>query len=74
MEIRSDTVVFRWVRAASSGVAHLDSGERLTESPRVRGTDVIVSVCQAHLVTGAEVVPEIYQPRCSNCQRLALRR
>ena len=61
----------RWVRARSSGFAHLDLGERSSLSLRVRGEHVIVTACRGHLAADAEVVSESYVPRCSNCQRIA---
>ena len=61
----------RWVRAATSGRAHLDLGERSSQSLRVRAEHVIVTACRAHIDDAAEAVPESHQPRCSNCQRIA---
>lgn len=60
----------RWVRAKTSGRAHLDLGERSSESLRVRGEHIIVTACRGHLTPDAEVVPDDYRPRCSNCARI----
>jgi hypothetical protein len=61
----------QWVLAHSSRFAHLDFGERSSQSVRVRGEHVIVTACRGHLAPDAEVVGESYRPRCSNCQRIA---
>lgn len=59
----------RWVRAAS-GRAHLDLGERSSESVRVQADRVIVTACRAHLAEATtEVVADTYDPKCSNCVR-----
>ncbi len=61
----------RWVRGAS-GRAHLDLGERSTESLRVQADRVIVTACRAHLAeAAAEVVADTFAPKCSNCVRFA---
>jgi hypothetical protein len=60
----------RWVRAKTSGLAHLDLGERSATSQRAPGEQVIVTACRGHLTSNADVVPDGYLPRCSNCQRL----
>jgi hypothetical protein len=65
------TGYLQWVRAQTSGFAHLDLGERSSRSLRVQADHVIVTACRAHLASDAEVVPESYYPRCSNCQRIA---
>jgi hypothetical protein len=65
----------RWVRAKTSGRAHLDLGECSSQSLRVRAEHVIVAACRAHLDPfAAEVVDDDYRPRCSNCQRIARKR
>jgi hypothetical protein len=61
----------QWVRSQGSGFAHLDLGERSSQSLRVHGEHVIVTACRGHLAPDAEVVPESHRPRCSNCQRIA---
>jgi hypothetical protein len=61
----------RWVLAATGGRAHLDLGERSSQSLRVYADHVIVTACRAHLAANAEVVSVDHQPRCSNCQRIA---
>jgi hypothetical protein len=61
----------RWVRAKTSGLAHLDLGERSATSPRAPGQHVIVTACRGHLDALADVVPDAYRPRCSNCQNIA---
>ena len=63
--------VLRWVRASTSGRAHLDLGERSRQSLRVFGEHIIVTACRAHLAPEAEVVPADHQPLCSNCLRIA---
>jgi hypothetical protein len=65
----AESVFPRWVRAAT-GRAHLDLGERSTQSLRVQAQHVIVTACHAHLDATAEVVSESYEPRCSNCLRI----
>jgi hypothetical protein len=61
----------RWVLSQASKRAHLDLGERSSQSLRVRGEHVIVTACRAHLDPHAETVIETYGPRCSNCVRIA---
>jgi hypothetical protein len=61
----------RWVLAAIGRRAHLDLGERSTQSLRVFGEHIIVTACRAHLAPTAEVVSPDHKPRCSNCQRIA---
>jgi len=61
----------RWVLARTSSRAHLDLGDRSSQSLRVRGEHIIVSVCQAHVAPTAQVVAETYSPRCSHCQRFS---
>jgi hypothetical protein len=60
----------RWV-LAKTGRAHLDLGERSSQSLRVRAEHVIVTACQAHINVDAQVAPADYKPRCSNCVRLS---
>jgi hypothetical protein len=60
----------RWVLSKTTHNAHLDLGERSAKSLRVYSSHVIVTACRAHLDSEATVVPETYQPQCSNCQRL----
>jgi Zn-dependent alcohol dehydrogenase len=57
----------RWIRAKTSGLAHLDLSERSATSPRAPGQDIIVTACRGHLTPDADVVPDGYRPRCSNC-------
>jgi hypothetical protein len=65
----------RWVRA-TTGRAHLDLGERT--APFVRNGapgGVIVTACRTHLDgSAAEVVPDGFSPKCSNCVTIARRR
>lgn len=61
----------RWV-LAKAGRAHLDLGERLSQSLRVRAEHVIVTPCRAHIDANAPIVPDDYKPRCSNCVRVSL--
>jgi hypothetical protein len=60
----------RWV-LAKTGLAHLDFGERSSLSRRVRGEQVVVTACRAHLGPDAEEVPSTHPRRCSNCVREA---
>ncbi len=66
----AESCSFRWVRAAS-GRAHLDLGERESNSLRVHGKHIIVTACRAHLNDTAEVLLDSYSPKCSNCQQHA---
>jgi hypothetical protein len=66
----AESVLPRWVRAAT-GRAHLDLGERSTQSLRVQAQHVIVTACRAHLDATAEVVSDRYEPLCSNCLRIS---
>ncbi|HEY5341866.1 MAG TPA: hypothetical protein VIK27_12625 [Candidatus Aquilonibacter sp.] len=61
----------RWVLARTTRRAHLDLGERSSQSLRVQAEHIIVTACHAHLDAGGTVVPETYTPRCSNCQRIS---
>jgi hypothetical protein len=61
----------RWIAARTSGRAHLDLGERSSQSLRVRSDHVVVTACHAHIAGNAQAVPEIYELRCSNCVRIA---
>ena len=62
----------QWVKA-KSGKAHLDLGERSTQSFRVRSEHVIVTACRAHLDGAtADVIADRDQNRCSNCIRIAI--
>jgi hypothetical protein len=62
----------RWV-LASTGRAHLDLGERSSQSLRVRADHIIVTACRAHIDANATVVPDRYSPRCSNCLSIMMR-
>jgi hypothetical protein len=65
----------RWVLSKTTRNAHLDLGERSSQSLRVYSDHVIVTVCRAHLAQEtAIVVRETHQPKCSNCQRIARQR
>ena len=66
----ASTATAVWVLAASTRRAHLDIGQRLAKSLRVRADHIIVTACNAHLDAGATVVHENYQPKCANCQRI----
>jgi hypothetical protein len=59
----------RWVLAQSTGRAHLDLGERSSQSLRVRAEHIIVTACRAHIDANAVVVTEFHKPTCSNCLR-----
>lgn len=61
----------RWVLARTSRRAHLDLGKRSAQSIRVQAAHVIVTACHAHIDVKAQVVPETYYPRCSNCLRFS---
>jgi hypothetical protein len=61
----------RWVLAQSTGRAHLDLGERSSQSLRVLAEHVIVTACRAHIKADATVVNEYHKPQCSNCLRIA---
>jgi hypothetical protein len=37
----------------------------------VQAEHIIVTACHAHLDVIAIVVPETYEPKCSNCLRIA---
>jgi hypothetical protein len=60
----------RWVQAKTSNNAHLDLGQRSSQSRLVYADHVIVTACHAHLAADAIVVEQSYQPKCSNCLRL----
>jgi hypothetical protein len=62
----------RWVVAKTSRLAHLDLGERSSQSIRVKSEHVIVTACRAHIDADAPEVPGTYPRRCSNCVREAL--
>jgi hypothetical protein len=66
----TDTVS-RWV-LAKTGTAHLDLGERSSNSLRVKAEHVIVTACRAHMDASAAVASELHQRRCSNCVQFAL--
>jgi hypothetical protein len=59
----------RWI-VAQSGRAHLDLGERSSESLRVHADHIIVTACHAHVGAEAQVVEESHAERCSNCLRI----
>ena len=61
----------RWVLARTTRRAHLDLGERSSQSLRVQAGHVIVTACQAHIDANATVVPETYKPQCANCLRIS---
>jgi hypothetical protein len=61
----------RWVLARTTRRAHLDLGERSSQSMRSYADHMIVTACHAHLDADAQVVPETYDPHCSNCLRVA---
>jgi hypothetical protein len=61
----------RWV-IAKTGRAHLDLGERSSQSMRVRAEHVIVTSCRAHIDADAAIAPDGYTTRCSNCVRVLL--
>jgi hypothetical protein len=61
----------RWV-LAKSGLAHLERGERSSQSMRVKAEHAIVTLCRGHLDASAEEVPSTYARRCSNCVRWVL--
>jgi hypothetical protein len=68
------TMIERWVKA-KSGKGHLDVGERLSRSLRVRSEHVIVTACRAHIDGAtAHVIPENYADVCSNCRRIGRER
>jgi hypothetical protein len=66
-----DRAVHRWVLAGTTPRAHLDPGERSSQSLRAKGDHIIVTACRAHLKPDAEPVPESHTPCCSNCLRIA---
>jgi hypothetical protein len=70
-----DSFTPRWVLSKTTRNAHLDLGERSSQSLRVYSEHVIVTVCRAHLAQETAImVPENHQPKCSNCQRIARQR
>jgi hypothetical protein len=66
-----DGTLPRWVRAYGWGFAHLDLGERSSNSLRLRSGHIIVAACRAHIGPEAAVFPESHQPRCSDCELIA---
>jgi hypothetical protein len=55
---------------AKSGRAHLDRGERSSQSLRVRGEHIIVTACRAH-VDGDSFETSLNDDKvCSNCLRI----
>jgi hypothetical protein len=61
--------MIRWVKA-KSGRAHLDLGERSSQSLRVKAEHVIVTACRAH-VDGDSVETALSEAAiCSNCLRI----
>jgi len=60
----------RWV-LAQSGRAHLDIGDRSSQSLRVQAEHVIITACHAHIDADASVVSEAHAPLCSNCVRIS---
>jgi hypothetical protein len=61
----------RWVLAAATGRAHLDLGERSSESLKVLSEHTIVAACGAHIEAEAQLVSEAFRVRCSDCMRHA---
>jgi hypothetical protein len=66
-----DAVESRWV-LAKTGLAHLDLGERSSESLRVKAEHVIVTACRAHVDAASAAAPELHKRRCSNCVQFLL--
>jgi hypothetical protein len=61
--------MYRWVRA-KSGRAHLDIGERSSQSLRVRAEHVVVTACRAHVDADSIEASLNDQKVCSNCLRI----
>jgi hypothetical protein len=59
----------RWVKA-KSGRAHLDIGERSSQSMRVRADHIIVTACRAHVDADSEQASLNDERLCSNCLRI----
>ncbi len=68
-QFKADPTTVRWVLARTLR-AHLDLGERSSQSLRVKSEHIIVTACRAHLDANAEEVDETYAQRCSNCSRI----
>jgi hypothetical protein len=69
-EVVKRALTGRWIIAPSSGRAHLDLGDRSSQSLRVNSEHIIVTACHAHIAADAQPVPENYDVRCSNCMRI----
>jgi hypothetical protein len=61
--------VLRWVKA-KTGRAHLDLGERSSQSLRVQSDHVIVTACRAHLDPRSLETALNEAAICSNCLRI----
>jgi len=61
--------VLRWVRA-KTGRAHLDLGERSSQSMRVQTGHVLVTACRAHLDPDSVETALSEGTICSNCLRI----
>jgi hypothetical protein len=61
--------VLRWVKA-KTGRAHLDLGERSSQSMRVQTEHVIVTACRAHLEIDSVETALSEGAICSNCLRI----
>jgi hypothetical protein len=59
----------RWVKA-KSGRAHLDLGERSSQSLRVRAEHIIVTACRAHVDADSSETSLSDETLCSNCLRI----
>jgi hypothetical protein len=59
----------RWVKA-KTGRAHLDLGERSSQSVRVQAEHVIVTACRAHLDRDSVETALSEGAMCSNCLRI----
>jgi hypothetical protein len=57
----------RWVVAADTGRAHLDLGERSSESLKLHGQHTIVAACGVRIEADPHVAAGEYRPRCANC-------
>jgi hypothetical protein len=61
--------VLRWVKA-KTGRAHLDLGERSSQSVRVQTEHAIVTACRAHLDRDSVETALSEGAICSNCLRI----
>jgi hypothetical protein len=59
----------RWVKA-KSGRAHLDIGERSSQSLRVRAEHIVVTACRAHVDANSPEASLSDDRLCSNCLRI----